>query len=220
MGKKIIRMAVALMALLLFLSSCTVPEAINSAMGNDVYDYSGEKIKGYVTEGDIYDSICESIGLLTLDSVNLYEFTEMSDAIVLYRDSVLNYMYDTSFAMYAGNSAYLEKVAEKYPDYQLIAAIPKSDYERVVYQYFGGDVKISHKSSELFRFLSGADVYVPVSLPVRKNIDTKVETIAETASTYRVTFTLSSGDSEKRYMTVIVKREDGTMYFDLLSSAD
>ena len=78
----------------------------------------------------------------------------------------------------------------------------------------GGSVKITHRSSTLFRYLEAAEVYVPVTAPISGEVDIVLDTAEETKSSYRLTFTCSAGEKKLGYCAVLVKRDDGTFYFD------
>ena len=200
--------------IILSLSSCTFANNITSLLGFDSHDYIAEKVTGEVDpEGDIGKKIQKMLYVLSIDSANLPEFNDMKDSVELCRDSLLNFMLNENYPMYAGNSKLIEKAAELYPEYKIIQAIPQNDFEAEMYKYFGGSVKITHKSSDLFLYFSKAGIYSPVSPPVDGGLDMKVISIDETENTYRVEFSCSKGEENYNYFALIIKRDDGTLYF-------
>ena len=205
--KKVLAAAV-LLAALLSLLSC------NSATGGN---YSVEEVTGVVlADSDTFAMLSEMLGMLTFDSAEIPDFDNMKDAIGLFRDSVLNYMSGTSYAKYAGNSALIEKVNEKYPGLNVIEVIPADDFESVMYRYFGGSVKITHASGRIFRYLDAADAYIPVTAPINGGVDMTLKEVLETENTYRLTFTCSTDESVTEYYALVIKRDDGSCYFNAL----
>lgn len=205
--KKVLAAAV-LLAALLSLLSC------NSATGGN---YSVEEVTGVVlADSDTFAMLSEMLGMLTFDSAEIPEFDNMKDAIGLFRDSVLNYMSGTSYAKYAGNSALIEKVNEKYPGLNVIEVIPADDFESVMYRYFGGSVKITHAGGRIFRYLDAADAYIPVTAPINGGVDMTLKEVLETENTYRLTFTCSTDEFAVDYYALVIKRDDGSCYFSAL----
>lgn len=207
------RITALLVTALLVISLFSCESAISS-------DYSLEDVIGVVqADSDTFDKLSEMLCLLTVDSIAIPEFDNMKDAIGLFRDSVLNYMYGKNYAKYAGNSALINEVAEKYPDYGTFAVIPGKEFESVMYRHFGGDVKITHADGKIFRYLPEADAYVPVAAPVSGSVDIVLREALETENTYRLRFTCSAGEKSADYFALAVKREDGSCYFDAVLSS-
>ncbi len=178
-------------------------------------DYSVEEVIGVVSaDSETFAELYDKLGMLTVDSIIIPEFDSMRDAIDLFRDSVLNYMSGKSYAKYAGNSVLIDKVAEEYPDIDVIEVIPAEEYESVMYTHFGGSVKITHADGRIFRYLGAADAYVPVTAPVSGSVDIALTEVLETENTYRLSFSCSTGEKTKDYFALVVKREDGSCYFD------
>lgn len=178
-------------------------------------DYSLEDVTGHVDEGsDTFEELEDMLSMLTVNSADIPEFDNMKDAIDLFRDSLLNYMSGKNYAKYAGNSTLIEKVSAEYPELDVIETIPVAEFESEMYRCFGGNVKITHKDGKLFKYLDKADVYVPVTGPVDGGVDITLKSAEETENTYRLTFTCSTDDVSVDYFAVVVKREDGTCYFD------
>ena len=181
----------------------------------DTSDYSLEDVTGSVpADSDTFKKLEDMLSTLTVNSAEIPEFDSMKEAIDLFRDSLLNYMSGKNYAKYAGNSALIEKVSAEYPELDIIEVIPMMEFESEMYRYFGGNVKITHKDGKLFKYLDKADVYVPVTGPVDGGVDITLKSVDETENTYRLTFTCSTEDVAVDYFAVVVKREDGTCYFD------
>ena len=202
--------------ILLFLTSCAPLGALSSSLGLDADDYSVEEVRTVLTEeSEKWGELSDMLSVLTLDSTEIAEFDSMKTSSETCRDSLLNYMYGHNYEKYAGNTALIDKLSEKYPEYTIIAAIPQGDFEAEMYRCFGGSVKITHRSGELFRYLEGGSVYLPVTAPIDGGIDIKLTKAAETEHTYRLSFTVSGRDTsaDYHYRAIVIKREDGTMYF-------
>lgn len=195
------------------LTSCRSGE-LGKMLGFGAPDYSGEPVTGTVEpDSDAGLEITEMIKMLSVDSVKLPEFTSMKESVNLCRDSLLNYMLYTDFAKYSGDPALLEDAEKAYPDMTISQLIPASDFESMMYRYFGGNVKISHVSGRMFRYLPKASAYVPLATPRGDRFDVILDKVEETENTYRVEFTCSNGEKSLSYRAVIIKRDDGTMYF-------
>ena len=180
----------ALLLAAVLLTSCRSGE-FGKMLGFGAPDYSGEPVTGTVEpDSDAGLEITEMIKMLSVDSVKLPEFTSMKESVNLCQD------------------------AEKaYPDMTISQLIPASDFESMMYRYFGGNVKISHVSGRMFRYLPKASAYVPLATPRGDRFDVILDKVEETENTYRVEFTCSNGEKSLSYRAVIIKRDDGTMYF-------
>lgn len=210
--KKYLVLALALVTVLL--SSCSVLDSFFSGIGYDTHDYSVESVIGKAEEGsEKWKEICEMLRILPLDSIHLEKSEGMRDLVSNHKESLLNYMLSRNFEMYAGNSSVLDEINESHPDMNAVYAIPKEDYESEAYRYFGGNIKITHSESPLFAYLEDYGVYVPATGPVRQNIDIRLISADETENTFKLEFSLSSDDRQENYRAIIVKRDDGTMYF-------
>ena len=89
-----------------------------------------------------------------------------------------------------------------------------------MYQYFGGDVKITHRDGEMFKYLSKVGAYISPVTPVSSGLEPQVTYLAETAKTYRVKFRVVAAEGDDvdspEYFALIIKRDDGTHYIKKL----
>ena len=161
------------------------------------------------------------IKVLSVNTPVLPEFDSANKAVEQCRDSVLNYMLCTGFSMYTGNPELMDEATVAYPGLRLLTVIPAEDFEDFVYTYFGGNTKLSHKSSKLFTYLDKVEAYTAISVPVESSINVNVISCERTEKTYRMTFQNSLGDvTSPVYKTLIIVREDGSMYFKYLTDID
>ncbi|MBQ8401075.1 MAG: hypothetical protein IJX14_04005, partial [Clostridia bacterium] len=124
---------------------------------------------------------------------------------------------ESEYARYSGNMELIEEAARAYPEYQITQIIPAADFEATMYRYFGGTVKISHKDGTLFRYLKKVQAYISPSAQSADTGEINILTIGETDKTYQVTFTVTHSDTvSDPYFVLIIKREDGTLYFKQL----
>lgn len=204
------------------LSSCAIGDAFLTLLGFDTYDYEGEEVIDHpAADSEEARTLCEMVKLLSVNTPILPEFESSADVVSTLRDAVLNYMLCTSFSKYSGNPELIEKAKKEYPALQIISVIPCEDFENCVYTYFGSDVKLSHKSSELFKYLESAEAYTAVSVPIESSVVTNVISIEKTERTYRFTFTNTlSGITSPVYRAFIIIREDGSCYFKSLTRLD
>ena len=193
-------------------------EKLMTALGFDMNDYENEEIvRTLKDDSDTYAEIVKMIGILTLDSARIEPFETPREAASGNRDAILNYMLNTGYAGYSGNSALLEEASREYPQYNITTLIPVSDLESTVYRYFGGDASIRHDNSVRYTYLSRVSAYTTTGQPLSVTVTVKVKNIVETEHTYRVSFTLSdeNGDTAT-YTSMIMKREDESLYMRYL----
>jgi len=219
--KTCIKFSVLLVLLLVFslvLPSCSLGDSLLSAMGFDTYDYEAEAVKETLSsDSDEVARLCEMVKILSVNNPMLSEFDSSGEAVEKCRDAILNYMLSTGFAKYMGNVDLIEKAQAEYPELRLITVIPAEDFEDCVYTYFGGNAKVSHKSSELFTYLEKAEAYTAVTVPIESEITVEVIKCEKTEKTYRFKFRCSLGDvTSPEYSALIVNRTDGSSYFKKL----
>ena len=205
---------------LVMMSSCSLGDALLSAMGFDTYDYESESVLEVLSaDSEEIPPLVEMIRILTVNNPYMPEFDSSSEALNRCRDAILNYMLCTGFAKYMGNTDLIEKAQSDYPELRLISVIPAKDFENCVYTYFGGNTKVSHKSGELFKYLEKSEAYTAVTVPIESNIKVEVIKCEKTAKTYRLKFKCSlDGVESPVYNALIVNREDGSSYFKSLKT--
>ncbi len=215
MGKRVLTALVCLTLAGSCTGCSTITEMVDK-LGFDTYDYMSEVVHTtYETDSETAVLLADMIRILT---PTLVPFDNMNDAISAYRDTVLTYMLESEYARYSGNMALLAKAAEAYPEYQISEIIPAADFEATMYRYFGGSVKISHKDGSRFRYLSKVQAYISLSaITATDDSQVHITSLGETDKTWRVTFTVSQGQTESEpYFVLIIKRDDGTLYFKQL----
>lgn len=208
--------------LLLSLTSCTLSATIADKLGFDTYDYMGETVTTvHKTDGELADDVEGILDILVTNSPTLRTFDNMGDAIKLYNDAVLSFMLEKGYSKYSGNVTLINKATAAYPEYSITQIIPQSEYEATMYQYFGGDVKITHRDGEMFKYLSKVGAYISPVTPTSSGLVPEVTYLAETAKTYRVKFKVIAESGEEtaeapEYFALIIKRDDGTHYIKKL----
>ena len=204
--------AVLCLSMVWALCSCNAVAGIVDRLGFDTYDYMSETV--HTTHAPDSDTAVELSKMIRILTPTLTEFDSMREAISAYRDTVLTYMLESEYARYSGNVALIEEAVKAYPEYQVTQIIPASDFESTMYRYFGGTVKISHKDGYRFRYLKKVEAYISPTAPAQNTDKVDILTVAETDKTYQVTFTVTEGDIvSPEYFVLIIKREDGTLYF-------
>ena len=216
--KRIITLSLALVMLLLSLTSCKLIDKL----GFDTYDYMSETVtETHPVDGEIAGTLSELCGILISDSPTLDTFTGMNDAIKFYRDEVLAYMLRTGYAKYSGNTALIKKAEDEYPQYHITQIIPEGEFEATMYRVFGGSVKLTHKSGERFEYLDKVGAYITPVMQESGKLYPRIVYIGETDKTYRVRFYVSSDDGyvSDEYFALIIKRDDGTLYIKRLEKS-
>ncbi|MBE6563651.1 MAG: hypothetical protein E7660_07970 [Ruminococcaceae bacterium] len=222
--KSFIRFALCFVCIVIsacILSSCVLSDALLNALGFDTHDYESESVITYhASDSDVALQLAEMVKILSVNNPMVPEFENTGDAVSECRDAILNYMLCTSFAKYTGNPDLINKAAAEYPQFQLLSIIPGEDYEDFVYTYFGGNTKLSHKSSTLFTYLEKVQAYTALTVPVEYKVNINILSCEETEKTYRISFqnTLDEVTSPV-YKALIIKREDGSCYFKKLETA-
>ena len=211
---------ILLCSLLLSLLSCgSVYERILGFLGYDVYDYAGESaLSSHEPESETAQDLAELLQPLLLDKLKLEDFSDSRQVSELYRDAILNYLLNAYYTKYTGNLDLLKAAEEEYPHYNITTLIPKNDFEKTVYQYFGGEKSVKNVSGVIFTYLDKVNAYTIVGQPQKSNIEIEVTELSETENTFRMRFfTILDGDMSPVYMALIIKREDGTRYIKSLA---
>ncbi|MBO5671426.1 MAG: hypothetical protein J6S41_07740 [Clostridia bacterium] len=202
---------------ILSLTACG--EGLMSTLGFDTHDYFGEKvITVHETDSEIARQLADMTRTLTVNSPILTPFSGAKEAADACRDAVLGQMLGEDYARYAGNGVMLQKAEEAYPGMQISVLIPADDFESVIYATFGGSEKITNKNGALFSYLDRVRAYTTAMPPVESDVVTTVLSCEETARTYRIRFVNTlDGVTSPAYFALLIKREDGSLYFSALS---
>lgn len=206
-----------ILLLLILLPSC----ALVDKLGFDTYDYMSEPIIGTLdADGEEAHAVENLLSILIMDSPDLPYFDNMSGAIRLYRDAVLTNMLHVEYSKYSGNIPLIERAERAYPEYHITQIIPADDFEATMYRCFGGDIMISNKDSNRFKYLSKVNAYIATVSTDESNLVADVTYISETEKTYHTHFqVVSQSDSSIRseeYFALIIKRADGSYYIKKL----
>ncbi|MBQ4592669.1 MAG: hypothetical protein IJP32_09955 [Clostridia bacterium] len=193
-------------------------------LGFDTYDYMSESVtKTHDASGETAVMLEELLMILVTDSPVLPTFDNMSDAITFYRDAVLEHLLASDYAKYSGNGKLIERAMKQYPEYQITQVLPELEFEATMYRCFGGDVMITHKDGNKFRYLPGVGVYIPMLAISDSGYTADITSLAETEKTYRVRFKVKSVPDEngnvtesEEYFALVIKREDETLYIKKL----
>ncbi len=202
----------------LILSSCSAAESLMASLGFDTHNYSNEEITAeHDVDSDIALELADMAAMLALNTPQLQPFSKMSEALAAYRDAVLNYMLGSEYAKYSGNLSLLDAASRAYPQLAITTAIPASDFEAVMYRYFGGSDKITNQSGKYFTYLDKISAYTAVSGVITDTVKVTVTACVETKNTYRLTLYNTLGEvTSPQYTAMIIKRDDGTLYFKSL----
>lgn len=208
-------LAVVLSAVML--TSC----GILDKLGFDTYDYMSESVIGtHNPDSEAADVLEGVLEVLITDTPQLVTFENMGDAIKAYRDAVLDYMLETGYSKYSGNTRLIDEAARAYPEYSITQIIPEGEFEATMYRYFGGDVMITHKDGNRFRYLEKVGAYTAMVPLTDSGYRPVITAVSETDKTYRVWFRVVSEVIESDdYFALIIKREDGTLYIKKLLPA-
>ena len=216
------RLFIPVVMCLFVFTSCSLADKL----GFDTYDYMSEKVTvTHDINGECAEMIAGILDVLITDKASLPTFEKMSDAINEYRDAVLLYMLKEGYAKYSGNTELIAKAEAEYPEYTISQVIPVSEFEATMYRYFGGNVKITHRDGDRFKYLPKIGAYISPAVTESAEFTPQITELCETDKTYRVRFRVLSPAPDsipsEEYFALIIKRDDGTLYFKkLLPSAD
>ncbi|MBQ4066001.1 MAG: hypothetical protein IJD22_00015, partial [Clostridia bacterium] len=200
-----------LLASMISLSGCGLREFF-ATLGFDTHDYEGEEvIASHEPDSEMSTLLADMVKILTVNSPEIPEFKGTKEGIECCRDAILNSMYSTNFAKYAGNSQLFKEAEELYPQMDFSVLIPADDFENTAYKYFGGKEKITNESGEIYEYIENIDAYITVAKPVGSSMEVQVVYVEETERTYRMEFESTvDGESSGRYYAMFIKRDDGT----------
>lgn len=209
-----------LLPYLLLLPGCAA-EGLMSVLGFDMHNYRGEETLAVLDpNSETVQSLVSMTRILTVNTPYLTPFEGAGEAANACRDAVLNSMLETRYAQYAGNTALLANAAKSYPQLQISILIPADDFEAMIYTTFGGSEKISNRNGDIFRYLEKVNAYTTAATPQSSSVSTTVTYCEETERTYRLYFVNSlDGVTSPEYFALIVKRDDGSLYFKLLETS-
>ncbi len=205
---------------LILLSSC---EIINSALlyvGIDSHDYAGEEaIAALDTKDETVTALTETINIITLDSIQLTEFSDGKKVMKLYTDEILSFLLVQRYSKYNSNPALLSQIEKEYPSLYATTVIPADDYDAILQKHFGTGHNITHEDGKLFRYLPKVDMYVTQAQPMENSVTVNVISCEETENTYRMKFTLSANENTSdNYVAVFIKRESSDAYLKILKA--
>ena len=216
---------IGLTILLLLLSSVLLvscmagPNAlwIRGIFGLDVNDYFSETpLRQLQPDGAAAALLRNMVTIIVSDSIHLSPFSGTGEAVRIYRDAILNDMLRDNYSRYTGNRQAVDAVERAYPYLSAATLIAKSDFENVVFRYFGG-TSVSHKSGDAFSYLSRAGYYTSPMQARECVAQIEILELYETEHTYRMQFILTAnGESSDVYTAVFVKRDDGSCYWKAL----
>lgn len=211
------RLFIPVVMCLFVFTSCSLADKL----GFDTYDYMSEKVTvTHDINGECAEMIAGILDVLITDKASLPTFEKMSDAINEYRDAVLLYMLKEGYAKYSGNTELIAKAEAEYPEYTISQVIPVSEFEATMYRYFGGNVKITHRDGDRFKYLPKVGAYISPAVTESAEFTPQITELCETDKTYRVRFRVLSPAPDsipsEEYFALIIKRDDGTLYFKKL----
>ena len=211
-----------LLSSVLLVSCMAGPNAlwIRGVFGLDVNDYFSETpLRQLQPDGAAAAMLSNIVTIVVSDGITLTPFSGTGEAVRIYRDAILNDMLRDEYSRYTGNRQALDAVAKNYPYLSTATLISKSDFENVVFRYFGGTT-VSHKSGDAFSYLSRSGYYTSPVQARECTAQVSVLELYETENTYRMQFTLTAqGETSDVYTAIFVKRSDGSCYWKALRFA-
>ncbi len=207
-------MVLSIVFTVLSLSGCGMREFF-ATLGFDTHDYEGEKIIAtHANDSEIALELLDMVKILSINSVEIPEFSGTKQAVEVCRDAILNRMYSENFARYAGNPTLIGDAEEIYPDLNFSVVIPADDFENIAYKYFGGKEKLVNKSGKKYDYIEGINAYITAAKPVAWEVDINIKKVEETENTYRLTFNCTlDGETSPDYFALVIKRADESLYF-------
>ena len=198
----------------LFLCSCqSLYDGICGLFGIDNTDYSAEEAVAVLQTDDEYVRSLADCAKILFYGDRTITFDSFADVASDYVDIVLNYLTGTFYSKYSADKAMMEKFSKEYPELNINALIPCSDYENTVYTYFGGKRKATVKTTAMYSYLEKIDAFVLVGQTAGCDVEYTVHEAKETENTYRLTVSfIKNSTSAGIYEIIFLKRENGDPY--------
>ncbi len=209
-----------LSATVLLLVSCVAGSNalwIRGLFGWDLKDYLAESTEQTLcADSPVTEDLIGRVRILLSNRIELEEFRTTSEAVELYRDAILNDMLREHYSIYTGNANAIQAAASAYAHSTYLTLIPAEDFENTVFRYFGGTT-VRQEGTQRFPYLDRVESYTTAGQAKDCKITVLPSSVEETASTYRMRFSLSDGtDTQDGYTAVFVKRDDGSCYWKSL----
>ena len=204
----------------LFLCSCQggLYDSVCAMLGIDNTDYAKEDVISELEVDGEYAEYLAGLSTIVCYGDGIITFDSYADKSVEYIDVVLNYLAGTFYSRYSADKAMFDKFSAEYPELNVNALIPLSDYEKTVYTYFGGTRKAPVRSTAMYSYLDKIDAFVLVGQTPDRDIGYIIREAAETENTYRLTLDfIKSNASAGTYDVIFRKRDEGEPYIWRLS---
>ncbi len=204
----------------LFLCSCRggLYDSVCALLGIDNTDYAKEAVISDIGPDGEYAVYLANLSCIVCYGDGIITFDSFSDRSVDYIDVVLNYLAGTFYSRYSADKAMFDKFSKEYPELNVNALIPLSDYENTVYTYFGGTRKAPVRSTAMYSYLDKIDAFVLVGQTPDHDIGYIIREAAETENTYRLTLDfIKNNVSAGTYDVIFRKRDEGEPYIWRLS---
>ncbi len=215
LSKRILSFLLAAL-MLLCVAGCDGQTA-SDLLGNKSEDYSGEVPIDDIDSATVISTMTLTVTALTVNSVDLPEFSTPSEVIGTCRDAILNYMLTSDYSRFGSNTKLLSEIAQQYPDMTVTAAIGTKDYESTLYTLFGYSGTVRHSETKRFSYLSKVTAYVPTAPATVSNVALDIQSAIETEHTYQMSFfAMLEDEISPLYTALFVKKDDG-MYLQSLS---
>ncbi len=192
---------------------------VRGFFGADIEEMIAEPVlQTHEVNGALAETLSQTVDIVLDDRIHLRPFRGTDEAVELYRDEILGYMLRANYQAYTGNRDAIERAEAAYPHTVFMTLIPKRDFENTVFRHFGG-TSVLHEDGTSFAYLKNASYYTTPISPRERQVTLTVQSLEETANTYRLVFILSDGEETSTpYTAVFVKRDDGTAYWNALEN--
>ncbi len=215
MAKRILALCMA--ALFALCAAGCGEEDVSDFLGAGVPDYSGEVSLGDIENATVISEMTSTVTALTVNSIELPEFSSPGEIIAPCQDAILNYMLTSDYARFSGNTKLLSEISEKYPDMTVTAAIGIKDYESALYKLFSYSGTVRHGGTKRFSYLSKTKAYTPSAPATVSQVVLDIQSAIETEHTYQMSFfALLDEEISPLYNAVFIKKDDG-MYLRSLT---
>ena len=211
---------VLLIFLTLLLCSCrgSFYDGVCRILGIDNTDYSAEAVVSAIAVDDELAVSLANASRIVCYTDTVITFDSFSDKAADYVDVTLNYLASTFYSRYSADKEMLTKFSTEYPELNVNALIPLSDYENTVYTYFGGTRKATVRSTAMYSYLEKINAFVLVGQTPDYDIEYIIHEVSETENTYRLTVSFIRNNTfAGTYDFIFRKRDGGDPYIWRLS---
>ncbi|MBQ7153339.1 MAG: hypothetical protein IJR83_05305 [Clostridia bacterium] len=178
-----------------------------------------EVIATHDTQSELAGELSSYLNMLYApDGVSFKGFKNTIQMLRNHREALLVYLVQSDYGYYSGNSDLIAEAEKDVKGLTPVSCVPAKDLANLVYERFGGNYAVTHRSTDRFSYLSKSRMYVTSYQTQMQTYDITVQSLTETANYYILVATARNGSASCSYRLTFAKREEGPPYLLTLRS--